>query len=109
MDRPLTTSFWVTRIVVRASPDRSSPRTGPTPNDTYAGDVLVSNLTHALNGIVTNPLGNGWYDRYGLENTDKCVDELGQPSFGANLHDCEWGASEHQTWVLETFSSSKIG
>ena len=59
------------------------PRTGPTPNDTYAGDVLVSNLTHALNGIVTNPLGNGWYDRYGLENTDKCVDELGQPSFGA--------------------------
>jgi hypothetical protein len=55
---------------------------GPTPNDTYAGDVLVSNLTHALNGTVTNPAGNGWYDRYGLENTDKCQDAAGLPSFG---------------------------
>jgi hypothetical protein len=55
---------------------------GPTPNDSYAADVLVSNLAHALNGIVTNPLGNGWYDRYGLENTDKCQDALGHPAFG---------------------------
>jgi hypothetical protein len=55
---------------------------GPTPNNTYAGDVLVSNLAHALNGILTNPLGNGWYDRYGLENADKCQDALGHPSFG---------------------------
>lgn len=55
---------------------------GPTPNDSYAADVLVSNLAHALNGIVTNPLGNGWYDRYGFENTDKCEDALGHPAFG---------------------------
>lgn len=55
---------------------------GPTPNNSYAGDVLVSNLAHALNGIVTNPLGNGWYDRYGFENADKCQDALGNPSFG---------------------------
>jgi len=55
---------------------------GPTPNNTYAGDVLVSNFVHALNGIVTNPRGNGWYDRYGLENADKCQDALGNPSFG---------------------------
>lgn len=57
-------------------------RTGPTPNDSYAGDVLASNLAHALNGIVTNPLGNGWYDRYGFENADKCQDALGNPAFG---------------------------
>jgi hypothetical protein len=55
---------------------------GPTPNNTYAGDVLVSNLAHAINGIVTNPRGNGWFDRYGLENADKCQDALGNPSFG---------------------------
>jgi hypothetical protein len=55
---------------------------GPTPNDSYAADVLVSNVAHALNGTVTNPLGNGWYDRYGLENTDKCQDALGHPAFG---------------------------
>jgi hypothetical protein len=55
---------------------------GPTPNDSYAADVLVSNLAHALNGLLTNPLGNGWYDRYGFENTDKCQDALGHPAFG---------------------------
>ena len=58
------------------------PRSGPTPNDNYASDVVVANLAHALNGLVTNPSGNGWYDRYGLENADKCQDALGNPSFG---------------------------
>ena len=57
-------------------------RTGPTPNDSYAADVLVSNLAHAINGMVTDPVGTGWYDRYGLENTDKCQDALGHPAFG---------------------------
>jgi hypothetical protein len=56
--------------------------TGPTPNNTYAGDVLVSNLVHAVNGLVTNPRGNGWFDRYGFENADKCQDALGRPLFG---------------------------
>ena len=32
-------------------------RTGPTPNDSYTADVLVSNFAHALNGVVTNPSG----------------------------------------------------
>ena len=57
-------------------------RSGPTPNDSYAADVLVSNFAHAINGLVTNPLGTGWYDRYGLENSDKCQDALGNPAFG---------------------------
>ena len=55
---------------------------GPTPNNSYAGDVLVANLARALNAQVTNPRGDGWYDRYGLENADKCQDALGNPSFG---------------------------
>lgn len=55
---------------------------GPTPNGSYAADVLVANLAHALNGLVTNPAGNGWFDRYGLENADKCQDALGHPAFG---------------------------
>ena len=55
---------------------------GPTPNNNYVGDVLIANFAHALNGLITNPLGNGWFDRYGLENADKCQDALGHPSFG---------------------------
>jgi phosphate-induced protein 1 len=54
----------------------------PTPHDSFAGDVLASNLAHALNATLTNPRGNGWFDRYGLENADKCVDGFGQPTFG---------------------------
>lgn len=54
----------------------------PTPHDSYAGDVLASNIAHALNTTLTNPYGSGWFDRYGLENADKCVDAFGQPSFG---------------------------
>ena len=69
----------------RRCPSVAGPQfspSGPTPNNTYTGDVLVSNLAHALNGLVTNPLGDGWFDRYGLENADKCQDALGHASFG---------------------------
>lgn len=69
----------------RRCPSSAGPQfspSGPTPNNTYAGDVLVANLARALNAQVTNPRGDGWYDRYGLENADKCKDALGNPSFG---------------------------
>lgn len=39
------------------------PRLGPTPNGSYPGDVLVNNLTNALNTSLTDPRGNGWFDR----------------------------------------------
>jgi hypothetical protein len=79
-------------------------RTGPTPNGTYAGDVLVNNLAHALNGILTNPLGNGWFDRYGLENADKCQNIFGQTyttSNGARAN-VKFGGRDYliqQNWV----------
>jgi len=59
-------------------------RTGPTPNGSYAADVLVSNLAHGLNTSLTNPLGNGWFDRYGLENAEKCRNTFGQTYLTAN-------------------------
>lgn len=79
----------ITKYIFLGDPNRcpsvAGPQfspSGPTPNDNYTADVLVSNLAHAINGSVTNPLGNGWYDRYGFENTDKCQDALGHPAFG---------------------------
>jgi hypothetical protein len=59
-------------------------RTGPTPNGSYAGDVLASNLAHGLNTILTNPLGNGWFDRYGLQNADKCQNTFGPTYLTSN-------------------------
>ncbi|HSB27495.1 MAG TPA: hypothetical protein VLE19_06565 [Pyrinomonadaceae bacterium] len=56
----------------------------PTPHDSFAGDALASNLAHALSTTVTNPLGNAWFDRYGLENADKCQNTFGQTYLTAN-------------------------
>ena len=35
-------------------------------------------MAHAISGTVTNPWGNGWFDRFGLENSDKCQGTYGQ-------------------------------
>lgn len=52
-------------------PDKVSP------NGNYAADAMAAWLAHALNGVVTNPTGKGWFDRYGLENSEKCEDTYG--------------------------------
>lgn len=44
----------------------------PTPNGDFAGDAMASDVAHVLSTMITNPYGSGWYDRYGLENADKC-------------------------------------
>jgi hypothetical protein len=49
----------------------------PSPNGNLAGDAMASNLAQVLSGIVTNPTGGGWFDKYGLENAAKCVGEFG--------------------------------
>lgn len=56
----------------------------PTPNGNLAADAMVSTLANLLNSTVTNPYGNGWYDRYGLQNADKCEGEFGQTYVTAN-------------------------
>jgi hypothetical protein len=47
------------------------------PNGNYAADAMASWLAHVLSGMVTNPEGFGWYDRYGLENSEKCEGTYG--------------------------------
>ena len=49
-----------------------------TPNGSFAGDAMVTNLAHVLNTTLTDPWSDGWYDRYGLENSDKCTGKFGQ-------------------------------
>ena len=56
----------------------------PTPNGSYTADVLASNLAHGLNTSLTNPAGDGWFDRYGLENADKCQNTFGPTYLTAN-------------------------
>jgi len=56
----------------------------PSPNDNIYADPMASTLAHLLDVIVTDPTGTGWFDRYGLENADKCQGTYGQTYAAAN-------------------------
>src|SRR5262249_4994768 len=63
----------------------------PTPNGNLTGDAIASNLAHVLNNIMSDPRGDAWFDRYGLEAGDKCANTYGltylKPNGSrANLH-----------------------
>lgn len=47
------------------------------PNANFAADAMVAWIAHALNGTVTDPTDQGWFDRYGLENSEKCEGTFG--------------------------------
>ena len=47
------------------------------PNANFAADAMIAWLVHALNATVTDPTDHGWYDRYGLENSEKCEGTFG--------------------------------
>ena len=76
------------RYIFVGNPNRCPSIAGPqfsgtgvqTPHNSFAGDVLASNIAHALDTTLTNPYGSGWFDRYGLENADKCANTFG-PTF----------------------------
>jgi hypothetical protein len=56
----------------------------PTPNGDFAGDSMAAIAARALNMIVTNPAGTGWYDRYNFENSEKCQGMFGTTYTTAN-------------------------
>ena len=56
----------------------------PTPNDDLAADGMASTIAHALDATVTDPTLSTWYDRYGLENADKCQGTFGETYTTAN-------------------------
>jgi hypothetical protein len=67
----------------------SQPSGVHTANGDMAADAMVSWLAHALNAVVTNPENDGWFDRYGLENSEKCEGTYGTTYPVTNL----WGES----------------
>jgi hypothetical protein len=76
----------------------------PTPNGNLAGDAMATTLARLLNNMVTDPYGDAWFDRYGLEAADKCVGMYG-PTFvtangaQANLHLGSHDFLIQQNWV----------
>ena len=49
----------------------------PTPNGNFEADVAAYTMARVISAMVTNPFGTGWYDRNGLQNSDKCVGKFG--------------------------------
>ena len=47
------------------------------PNGSLEADAMASTVARLVSAVVTNPLGNAWYDRYGLQNSDKCAGTFG--------------------------------
>jgi hypothetical protein len=73
------------KYAVIGNPDRCPtscaaqfPEGSVSPNGDPAGDAMASWMAHVLNETMTNPFGTAWYDRYGLESSDKCVGLYGQ-------------------------------
>ena len=86
----------------------SAPNGGrrPTPNDNFGADAMASTMARLLNVIVTNPTGTAWYDRYGLENSDKCVGTFGTTFTSQNgaMANMQLGQRQYliqQNWVNE--------
>jgi len=57
------------------NPDRcpsvcATQRIGP--NGNAGADAMASWVAHVLNGAITNPTFQGWFDKRGRENSDKC-------------------------------------
>ena len=48
-----------------------------TPSGDYGLDARMSWIAHVINGTITNPNGDGWFDAKGRENSDKCVNVFG--------------------------------
>jgi hypothetical protein len=66
----------------RRCPSVCSPQS-QSPNSTsetgsYEADAMASWLAAALSEVVTDPHDDAWYDRYGLENAEKCEGTYGQ-------------------------------
>jgi Phosphate-induced protein 1 conserved region len=88
-------------------PSACSPQ-AQSPSGDYAADAMVSWLAHALNAVVTDPAGDGWYDRYGLENSEKCEGTYGttytvtNPNGHSALANIHFGSRDYllqQNWV----------
>ena len=52
------------------------------PSGDYATDAIINWVAHSLTGMITNPLGDAWFDNKGRESADKCVNNFG-PTYQA--------------------------
>ena len=72
----------------------------PTPTGNWAADTMAPKVAHVLSTIVTNPYGDGWYDRFGLENADKCHGTFGETYVTENGARANMRIGQHWDYLL---------
>jgi phosphate-induced protein 1 len=89
----------------------SAPNGGlhPTPNDNFGADAMASTMVRLLSVIVTNPVGNGWYDRYGLQNADKCPGKFGTTYSAANGAQANMRLGQRDFLMLQNWVNDRRG
>jgi hypothetical protein len=99
------------RCPISAAPQFASP-TGtllPTPNGNFAADGMASSIAHVIAGTLTNPIGGGWYDRYGLENSDKCQGTFGQTYTTPNGAQANMRITGHDYLIQQNWVNDRKG
>ena len=74
------------------------------PNGNAGADAMASVIAHELEEMVTDPIGNAWYDSRGAENADKCAWTYGTVSAASNgsFYNMALGARQYliqRNWV----------
>jgi len=74
------------RCPLSAAPQFVAPNGAllPTPNGDFGADGMATLMLHVIAGTLTDPYLNAWFDRYGLENSDKCLGSFGPTYATAN-------------------------
>jgi hypothetical protein len=81
----------------------------PTPNGDFVGDAMVANLASALNSTITNPRGDGWFDRFGVESGEKCLNQFGQTYVTQNGAQANVRLGQRDFLLHENWVNSDIG
>jgi hypothetical protein len=92
------------RCPSRAAPQFTNPDGSlmPTPNGSFAADAMATSIAHVISGALTNPFGSAWFDRYGLENSDKCRGQFGDTYVTANGARANFtGAYSHRDYLIQ--------
>jgi hypothetical protein len=81
---------------------------GQSPNGN-AADAVLNNLAHEHMETMTDPLGNGWFDRAGREIADKCHLKFGKPLGTTPSGLYNQVINGHRYWIQMVWSNRAKG
>ncbi|MEO6857888.1 MAG: hypothetical protein ABI323_04790 [Solirubrobacteraceae bacterium] len=78
-------------------------------NGNAAADAAINVTSHENNEMITDPLGNAWYDLIGNEIGDKCAWNFGAPSGGTSGAEYNQAIATGKYWLQQEWSNAVAG